>query len=52
MQRGDHVLDGQSPRRDLAGIEPDAHRIVARAENLDVAHAVHARQRILDVRVA
>ena len=51
-----HVLGAQR-RKHLAGIEivgghlvriePDAHRVVAGAEQLHVAHAGQARQRIL-----
>ena len=48
-QRGHHVVRGQAARRDLAGVEPDPHRVVARAEHVDVADAVDPRQRVLDV---
>jgi hypothetical protein len=34
---------------DLARIEPDAHRVVARAEDQDLPHAIDARQAILHV---
>ncbi len=33
-QRRHDVARGQAARRDLAGIEPDAHRVVARAEHI------------------
>ena len=38
------VLRGQSARGNLVRIEPDAHRIFARAEDIDVAHAIDARE--------
>src|SRR5271169_1155118 len=34
---------------DLARIEPDSHRVVARAEHVDVADPVDPRQCVLDV---
>ena len=43
---------GVSPRAaSLVGIEPDAHRIFALAEDDDVAHARHALQRVRDIHV-
>ena len=45
----DHVAGGQIPRGDLVRVEPDAHGIIARAENPDVARAGNARQHILDL---
>ena len=39
------------PRRQARGIQPDAHRVVARAEDEDVGDAGHAFQRVLDVDV-
>ncbi len=48
-QRRDDVVGGQSARLHLGGIEPDPHRIVARAEHDGVAHAVDARDDVLDV---
>ena len=56
--RGLHVLRAdlahdvarrQAALRDLLRIEPDAHRIVAGAEQLHLADAVDARQPVLDV---
>ena len=44
-QRGDDLARGQVERRGAAGVDPDAHRIVARAEQLDVADAVDAGSR-------
>ena len=38
------VLRGQSARGELVRIEPDAHRVFARAEDVDVADAVDARE--------
>jgi hypothetical protein len=43
------VAGGQVARSDLLRVEPDAHRVVARTEQLDVAHAGDARQLVLDV---
>ncbi len=48
-QRRHHLAGGQVARGDLLRIEPDAHRIVARAQHLHVAHAVDARQHVLDL---
>ncbi len=47
LHRRDHVGGGQAARGDLVGIEPDAHRIFACAEDLNLAHARQARQLIL-----
>ena len=44
---GDHVAGGQVARGDLVRVEPDAHGVIARAENLHVARAGNARQHIL-----
>ena len=43
------VAGGHSARRDLVRVEPDAHRIVAAAENLHLADAGQASQFILDL---
>ena len=48
-ERRDHVAGGQIAERELLGIEPDAHRVVARAEDGDVADAVDAREHVLHV---
>ena len=37
--RVQHLIDIHAAGRDLGRIEPQAHRIVARAEHLDIAHA-------------
>ena len=47
---GDDFAGGQAARGDLVGIEPDAHRIIAGAEDVDVADAVDARQHVLHVK--
>ena len=46
-QRGHDLARGQVARRHPRRVEPDAHRIVARAEDCDVADAVDARQHVL-----
>ena len=51
-QRGDDVAGGQIAHGELLGIEPDAHRIVARAEDGDVADAVDARQHVLHMQAS
>ena len=43
-QRGDDLAGGQVERGGAAGIDPDPHRIVARAEQLHVADAVDPGQ--------
>ena len=48
-QRRDHVAGGQIADGELFRIEPDAHRVVARTEDGDVADAVDARQHVLHV---
>ena len=47
LKGGDDLAGGQVARRDLVGIEPDPHRIVARAKDPHVADAVEPRQHIL-----
>ncbi len=42
-----HLAGIEAVRRHLVGIQPDPHRIVARPEQLHVAHARQPRQRIL-----
>ena len=49
LQRGDDFTGRQAARCHLLRVEPDAHRIIARAEDGDVADAVDARQHVFDV---
>ena len=44
LDRLHHILRGQPARGDLVRIEPDPHRIFARAEDIDVADAIEARE--------
>ena len=46
-----HVDRGDAEIGELVGIEPDAHRIAALAEDLDVADARQALQRIDDLQI-
>ena len=46
---GDHVLRCQPPPGDLLRIEPDAHGIIAGAQELDAADALDLRELVLDV---
>ena len=46
-----HVDRGDAQIRELVGIEPDAHRVAALAEDLDVADARQALQWINDLQV-
>ena len=48
-QRSNHVTGSQIAGRELFGIEPDAHRVVARAEDGDVADAVDAGEHVPDM---
>lgn len=48
-QGRDHVRGGQVARGGLGRVEPDAHGEIARAEDLDVAHAIDAAQHVLHV---
>ena len=41
-QRLDDVVGGQAARRQAIGVEPQAHRVLALAEDDDVADARHA----------
>jgi hypothetical protein len=41
--RGDDVVGGQAALGDLLRVEPDAHGVVARAEQLHVADALDLR---------
>ena len=48
-KRADDLAGRQAERRCTAGIDPDAHRIVAGAENLHVADALDAGQPVADL---
>ena len=50
-QRVDDVAGGQLARREALRIEPEPHRVLALAEDDDVADAGHALERVLDVDV-
>ena len=50
-QRVDDVAAGDAAAGQLAGIEPQAHRELALAEDDDVADARHALERVADVQV-
>ena len=45
----DDVIGRHAARRHFLRVEPDAHGVVTRAKDLDVAHAGQARQLVLDV---
>ena len=45
----DDILRRQRARVELVGVEPEAHRILAGAEDIDIADARHARQFILQM---
>ena len=47
LQRLDDVLRRQAARLHLLGIEPDAHRVLAGAEHVDVADAGQPRDLVL-----
>ena len=47
--RPHHVPGGQTALSDFLRVQPDTHRIIARAEQLHLAHATNARQPVLDV---
>ncbi len=49
LDRVDHVGRGEIELGHPLRVEPDAHRVVARAEHLDVADAVQAGQHVLDL---
>ena len=49
LDRGHHVAGGEAELGHALGVEPDAHRVVARAEHLDVADAVEAGQHVPDL---
>ena len=44
LERVDDVFGGQRKRIELVGIEPDAHRILAGSEDVDLADARQARE--------
>ncbi len=47
LHRRDHIRSGQPAGRHLVGIQPYAHRVFTRAENLDLADAGQACQLVL-----
>ena len=51
LQRRNHVGRGQLPRRQLRRVQPDAHGILALAEDHDFADAGDALQSVLDVNI-
>ena len=51
LQGGDHVGGGQPARRQPDRIEPQAHGVLALAEDLHVGDALDALDRVLDVDV-
>ena len=44
-----HVAGRQVAHAQLHGVDPDAHAVIALAEQVDVAHAFDARQFVLDL---
>ena len=48
-ERVDDVGGGQAASGQADGIEPDAHGVLALAEDDDIAHAGHALEGVLDV---
>src|SRR5205807_9450756 len=50
-QRVDDVARGELPRGQARRVQPDAHRVLARAEGHDIRHARDALQRVLHVDV-
>jgi hypothetical protein len=50
--RGDDVAGREPALRDLLRVEPDAHRVVARAEQLHVADALTRARRSLTLSTA
>ena len=49
LQRMYDILGVEAARLEFVGIEPDAHRILAGAEHIDVADARQSRQFILEI---
>ncbi len=49
LHRFDEIAGGEASRGQLLGIQPEAHRIIARAEDEDIADAGQAREFILDL---
>ncbi len=45
----DNIAGGQAPGRDLVWVEPNAHRVIARAENLDRSGARDSGKHVLDL---
>src|ERR1051325_9246579 len=44
-----HIGDGEAELRELVRLQPDAHRVLGRAEVHDLPHARHAVDRVVDV---
>ncbi len=51
LQRGNHIGRRQLASRQLRRIKPYPHRVLALAEDDDIAHARNSLQRIFDVNV-
>ncbi len=51
-QRIEHLLGGEAAQRDALGVEPDAHGILAHAEQPHVAHPVEPHQLVAHVEQA
>ena len=47
----DDLRDGDAELRQLVGLDPQAHGVLARAENLHAADARHARELIVEIDV-
>ncbi len=51
LNGGDHFGDGDAELRELVGLDPQPHRVLARAEYLHVADAGDARQLVVQIDV-
>ena len=51
LERGNYVRRGKLPLRQTVGVQPDAHRVFALAEDDDIADAGYALERVLYVDV-
>ena len=51
-QCGEHFAGAEIVCRDFVRIEPDAHGIFAAAQELDIAHALQAREHVLHMKFA